>query len=103
VYHRRGAGDSRGHGGFVLDQTIFPLLLRKVYADKDRQEALVNRPARGDVRALTDLPGFAGGERWRLESRGHRNVADAAEIPEEMRPDTQALRRPTRAALGAQC
>jgi putative NADH-flavin reductase len=28
-----GAGDSAGHGGFLFDNLIFPLLLRKVYAD----------------------------------------------------------------------
>jgi putative NADH-flavin reductase len=36
-----GAGDSAGHGGFVFDRLIFPLLLRKVYADKNRQEAII--------------------------------------------------------------
>jgi uncharacterized protein YbjT (DUF2867 family) len=52
-------------------------MLRKVYADKDRQEAIIresgldwtivrpavlnDRPARGSVRALTDLSGFQGG------------------------------------------
>lgn len=72
-----GAGDSRGHGGFVFDRIILPLLLRKVYADKDRQEALIadseldwlvvrpailnDKPRRGTVRALTDLAGFHGG------------------------------------------
>jgi uncharacterized protein YbjT (DUF2867 family) len=72
-----GAGDSRGHGGFVFDRLIFPLLLRKVYADKDRQEAIVrssgaewvlvrptvlnDKPARGSVRALTDLSDVHGG------------------------------------------
>ena len=72
-----GAGDSAGHGGFVFDKVIFPLLLRKVYADKDRQEAIVrdsgldwvlvrpsvlnNKPSRGAIRALTDLSGFDGG------------------------------------------
>ena len=72
-----GAGDSRGHGGFLFDRLIIPLLLRKVYADKDRQEALVSasglewvlvrptvlndKPARGSVRTLTDLTGFKGG------------------------------------------
>jgi len=72
-----GAGDSRGHGGFVFDHLIYPLLLRHVYADKDRQEAIVRasgldwvlvRPAvlndkagRGDVRALEDLSSFHGG------------------------------------------
>lgn len=72
-----GAGDSRGHGGFAFDRLIFPLLLRHVYADKDRQEAVIresgldwvlvrpavlnDKPGRGAVRALTDLSGFHGG------------------------------------------
>ncbi|MGE7368773.1 NAD(P)-dependent oxidoreductase [Neorhizobium sp. NPDC001467] len=73
-----GAGDSRGHGGFAFDRVIFPLLLRHVYADKNRQEAVIrqsgldwtivrpavlnNKPARNAVRALTDLSQFHGGQ-----------------------------------------
>ena len=72
-----GAGDSAGHGGFLFDKVIFPLLLKKVYADKDRQEAIIrdsgldwvivrpsvlnDKPGRGAIRALTDLSGFHGG------------------------------------------
>jgi putative NADH-flavin reductase len=72
-----GAGNSAGHGGFLFDQVIFPLLLRHVYADKNRQEAVIresgldwvlvrpailnNRPGRGAVRALDELSGFHGG------------------------------------------
>jgi uncharacterized protein YbjT (DUF2867 family) len=72
-----GAGDSAGHGGFLFDTLIFPLLLRKVYADKNRQEAIIresgldwtivrpsvlnNKPGLGAVRALTDLGAFHGG------------------------------------------
>ncbi|WP_181707916.1 NAD(P)-dependent oxidoreductase [Chthonobacter rhizosphaerae] len=72
-----GAGDSVGHGGFLFDRLIFPLLLRKVYADKNRQEEVIrhsgldwtlvrpailnDKPGRGAVRALTDLSGFHGG------------------------------------------
>ncbi|MBW6424197.1 SDR family oxidoreductase [Rhizobium sp. XQZ8] len=72
-----GAGDSAGHGGFVFDKLIFPLLLRKVYADKNRQEAIIrdsdldwtivrpsvlnNKPGRDTIRALTDLSHFHGG------------------------------------------
>ncbi len=72
-----GAGDSAGHGGFLFDNLIFPLLLRKVYADKNRQEAIIrdsgldwvlvrpsilnNKPSRNTIRALTDLSGFQGG------------------------------------------
>jgi uncharacterized protein YbjT (DUF2867 family) len=72
-----GAGDSAGHGGFFFDHLIFPLLLRHVYADKNRQEAIIresglewilvrpsilnDKPGRGTIRALTDLSGFHGG------------------------------------------
>ncbi len=72
-----GAGDSKGHGGFFYDRLFQPLLLRKVYEDKDRQEAMVRSsgldwvlvrptilndgPASGPVQALTDLSGFHGG------------------------------------------
>ena len=72
-----GAGKSRGHGGFVFDRLIMPLLLRKVYADKNRQEDVIrtsgldwvivrpsvlnDKPPRGSVRALLDLEGFNGG------------------------------------------
>lgn len=72
-----GAGDSRGHGGFLYDRVFFPLLLKSVYADKDRQEALIRaadvdwtivRPGfltRGPLtrsyRVLTDLTGVSAG------------------------------------------
>jgi len=36
-----GAGESAGHGGFAYDKIVKPLLLRKIYQDKDRQERLV--------------------------------------------------------------
>ena len=72
-----GAGDSRGHGGFAFDWLILPLLLRKVYADKDRQESIVrgsgldwslvrpsvlnDKPGRNTLRTITDLTDFHGG------------------------------------------
>jgi uncharacterized protein YbjT (DUF2867 family) len=72
-----GAGDSAGHGGFLYDRLFKPLLLGKIYEDKDRQEELIrqsgldwvivrptalnNQQPRGSVRALTDLSGFHGG------------------------------------------
>lgn len=68
-----GAGDSRGHGGFLYDRIILPLLLGRVYADKDRQEAVVresaldwtlvrpaflkDEPARGQWREITSWTG----------------------------------------------
>src|SRR6476659_10926986 len=36
-----GAGDSRGHGGLLYDAVVFPLLLKRVYDDKDIQEWIV--------------------------------------------------------------
>jgi putative NADH-flavin reductase len=33
-----GAGDSKGHGGFLYDKIFKPLLLKTIYADKDLQE-----------------------------------------------------------------
>jgi putative NADH-flavin reductase len=64
-----GAGDSRGHGGLLYDLIVFPLLLKRVYDDKDVQEwiikssgldwtivrpgLLTNRPATGRYRVLT--------------------------------------------------
>lgn len=72
-----GAGDSAGHGGFAFDKLILPLLLRNVYADKNRQEAVIresgldwtlvrpsvlnDRPGKGALRALEDLSSFHGG------------------------------------------
>lgn len=72
-----GAGDSRGHGGALFDHAIFPLLLRKVYEDKNRQEDIIrasgldwtivrptiltNKKGTKAVRALTDLQDFHGG------------------------------------------
>ncbi|TAK87446.1 MAG: SDR family oxidoreductase [Betaproteobacteria bacterium] len=72
-----GAGNSRGHGGFLYDRVFFPLLLKSVYADKDRQEALIrasdlewtivrpgfltNGALTGSYRVLTDLSGVTAG------------------------------------------
>jgi putative NADH-flavin reductase len=38
-----GAGDTKGHGGFLYDRILHPLFTRKIYEDKDRQEALIRR------------------------------------------------------------
>jgi NAD(P)H-binding len=35
------AGDSRGHGGLLYDAVVFPLLLKRVYDDKDMQEWII--------------------------------------------------------------
>jgi putative NADH-flavin reductase len=36
-----GAGDTKGHGGFLYDHLVYPLFTKGIYEDKDRQEALV--------------------------------------------------------------
>jgi nucleoside-diphosphate-sugar epimerase len=36
-----GAGDSKGHGGFLDDRLCNPLLLKTIYQDKNRQETLI--------------------------------------------------------------
>ena len=36
-----GVGETRGHGGFLYDWVIFPLFTRKRYADKERQETMI--------------------------------------------------------------
>ena len=40
-----GAGDSRGHGGVFFDRLFLPLMLRKVYEEKDRQEEAIRASA----------------------------------------------------------
>ena len=68
-----GAGDSKGHGGFLYDRIFKPLLLKTIYADKDLQEQYVkdsgldwvivrpaglnNGPQTGKYRIATDLNG----------------------------------------------
>ena len=68
-----GAGDSRGHGGFLYDRILLPLLWRQICEDKDRQEKIIkgcgmewviarpgfltNGPFTGDYRVLTNLAG----------------------------------------------
>lgn len=81
-----GAGDSRGHGGFLYDTVAFPLLLKRVYDDKDVQERIIrssgldwtivrpglltNRPATGQYRVLTKP------KDWRFGVISRADVAD---------------------------
>jgi putative NADH-flavin reductase len=73
-----GAGDSQGHGGFVYDKLILPLLLKNIYKDKTRQEGVIRqsqldwivvRPAQltdtpmtGQYQVWTDLTGKTAGK-----------------------------------------
>lgn len=97
-----GAGNSVGHGGFAFDRLIFPLLLRHVYADKNRQEAIIgdsgldwvlvrpsvlnDKPARGASRALEDLTDFHGGTIARADVAGF--------VLDQMTSDTWLRRSP---------
>ncbi len=42
-----GAGETKGHGGFWYDRVLYPLFTKGVYADKDRQEALIRTEQHG--------------------------------------------------------
>lgn len=81
-----GAGDSRGHGGFLYDAVLFPLLLKRVYDDKDVAEQIVrasgldwtiarpggltNGPATGRYRVLVEPAS------WRAGMISRADVAD---------------------------
>jgi putative NADH-flavin reductase len=81
-----GAGDSRGRGGILYDGVVFPLLLKRVYDDKDVQEwiirssgldwtivrpgLLTSGPAAGRYRVLS-LP-----QEWRFGVISRADVAD---------------------------
>lgn len=81
-----GAGDSRGHGGPLYDWVAFPLLLKRVYDDKDVQEQIIRRsgldwtivrpgiltngPTTGRYRALLDPA------QWRADQISRADVAD---------------------------
>jgi putative NADH-flavin reductase len=81
-----GAGDSRGHGGLLYDAIAFPLILKRVYDDKDVQERIIrssgldwtivrpglltNRAATGQYRVLTKP------RDWRFGVMSRADVAD---------------------------
>ena len=50
-----GGGDSKGHGGFLYDKLINPLILGRIYEDKDRQESIVKA---SDIEWIIVRPGF---------------------------------------------
>lgn len=73
-----GSGDSKGSGGFLYDRLFMPIVLKRMYADKNVQERIIkdkvarwiivrpgfltNGPHTGKYRALTDLRGVKGGK-----------------------------------------
>ncbi|MFY9529700.1 MAG: SDR family oxidoreductase [Candidatus Acidiferrales bacterium] len=97
-----GAGDSRGHGGFLYDKIIYPWLTKETYADKDRLEALIressldwiivrpasftNGPQRGNLRAVTDLKN--------ITIRSISRADAAAFVLEQLRSDRYLRKTP---------
>jgi len=93
-------GDSRGHGGFMCDRIYQPLMMRTVYEDKNRQEAMIRdsgldwiivRPtmltdwaAIGKVTATVNLTNVHGGKIPR---------ADVAHFVIEQTADDQWVRK----------
>ncbi len=81
-----GAGETRGHGGFFYDIILQPLALATIYADKDRQEALIREhgnalqwtivrpgflndgPANGRYRVIDDITGVTAGPITRADT-----------------------------------
>lgn len=72
-----GAGNSRGRISFLYDNVIFPLVLQRIYSDKDEAEEIVtasdldwtivrpggltNGPATGHYKVLTEIREWRGG------------------------------------------
>jgi putative NADH-flavin reductase len=93
-----GAGDSRGHGGFLYDAIVFPIVLKRVYDDKDVQEQIIRRsgldwtivrpgmltsgPATGQYRVLTEPASWKAGAISRADVADFlvRQIADRGHI-----------------------
>lgn len=82
-----GAGETRGHGGFLYDRIIYPLFTRNRYQDKDRQETQI---------AASDLD-------WiivRPAPFSERHLPGEFDVYTDIVPDT-VLRRITRDEVAA--
>ena len=78
-----GAGETKGHGGFLYDRILYPLFTKGIYADKDVQEGLIRqsgvdwtivrpgpfrtRTPPGPLRAVTNVEGVTLTKISRLE------------------------------------
>ena len=81
-----GAGDTKGHGGFLYDRILLPLITRRVYEDKDAQEALIQQSSLDWIIVRPAV--FRGG----AASRNHEVVTDVRGV---------TLTRISRAEVGA--
>lgn len=91
-------GDSRGSAGFLHARVLFPLILQRIYDDKNAQERIIqtsgldwtiarpgiltNGPATGRYRALTDTKSWRGGFISRCDVADFlvRQIADGTNI-----------------------
>ena len=81
-----GAGDSKGHVGFLYDRVFLPLVLRNQYEDKERQEEILRRsglewvivrPARvTNKRATGEYQVFLSGDSYKATTISRQDVAD---------------------------
>ena len=81
-----GAGDSKGHVGFLYDRIFLPLVLRNQYEDKERQEQILRgsglewvivRPARvTNKRATGEYQVFLSGDSYKATTISREDVAD---------------------------
>jgi uncharacterized protein YbjT (DUF2867 family) len=81
-----GAGDSKGHVGFLYDRIFLPLVLRNQYEDKDRQEEILSgsdlewvivRPARvTNKRASGEYQVCLSGDAYKATTIFRQDVAD---------------------------
>jgi putative NADH-flavin reductase len=78
-----GAGETKGHGGFIYDRIFRPLFLNTIYEDKDREEQIIaqsgvdwlivrpagltNGPRTGQYRVINDLKGVTSKKISRLD------------------------------------
>lgn len=78
-----GAGNSKGHGGFLYDRIFKPLFLKTIYEDKDREEEIIaasgsdwllvrpagltNGPRTGNYRVINELEGIVARRISRLD------------------------------------
>ncbi len=97
-----GAGDSKGHGGFLYDRIFKPLFLKTIYEDKDREESLIkesssnwlivrpagltNGPRTGTYRVVHDLEGVTAKRVSRLDVADYilkqlKNPSDFGKTP----------------------
>jgi len=80
-----GAGDSKGHGGFLYDRVLLPFVVRNQYEDKDRQEEIIRRsglewvivrPARLTNESATgEYQVFLSGDSYRATTISREDVA----------------------------